>query len=221
MGRTPRITTGGFVYHVLNRANAGVRLFEKPKDFEAFEDILAEAVQRVRMRLLAYCMMPNHWHFVLWPREDGDISTFSGWLTLTHTQRWHAHRHSEGSGHVYQGRFRSFLVESDEYLWTVCRYVERNALRAGLCQRAEQWRWSSLWRREFGDSEVAINLVEMAHRHSEGLGKPRQPSGEPTRVERVAAIRQSRAAVWQRGLDRPNDEAIRPRIALPCPRPSV
>ena len=153
MGRAIRTVAGGLVYHVLNRANARMPIFDKQNDYEAFERILDDAVQRVRMRLLAYCVMPNHWHLVVWPREYGDLSAFVGWLTLTHTQRWHAHRHSVGSGHVYQGRFKSFLVESDEYLWTVCRYVERNALRAGLCERAEQWRWSSLWRREFGDAE--------------------------------------------------------------------
>jgi putative transposase len=158
MGRAERVVAGGLVYHVLNRANARMRIFDKAKDYEAFEQILADAVRRVKMRLLAYCVMPNHWHLVVWPREDGDLSTFVGWLTLTHTQRWHAHRHSAGSGHVYQGRFKSFLVESDEYLWTICRYVERNALRAGLCERAEQWRWSSLWRREFGDTECRAVL---------------------------------------------------------------
>ncbi len=128
-------------------------MFGKPKDYKAFESILEQAVRRTKMRLLSYCVMPNHWHLVAWPREDGDLSAFVGWLTLTHTQRWHAHRRSVGSGHLYQGRFKSFLVESDEYLWTVCRYVERNALRAGLCERAEEWRWSSLWRREFGDAK--------------------------------------------------------------------
>ncbi len=153
MGRALRVVAGGFAYHVLNRANARMRIFDKPKDYEAFEKILGQAVQRVKMRLLAYSLLPNHWHLVVWPREDGDLSTFVGWLELTHTQRWHAHRHSVGSGHVYQGRYKSFLVESDEYLWTVCRYVERNALRAGLCERAEYWQWSSLWRREFGDAE--------------------------------------------------------------------
>ena len=153
MGRPPRITTGGLVYHVLNRANARIRIFGKPGDYNAFERILVEAVQRTEMRLLSYCVMPNHWHLVVWPRHDGDLSTMVGWLTLTHTQRWHAHQDSVGTGHVYQGRYKSFLVESDEHLWAVCRYVERNALRAGLCERAEQWRWSSLWRRTFGDEE--------------------------------------------------------------------
>ncbi len=158
MGRALRTVAGGFAYHVLNRANARMRIFYKPEDYEAFERILVEAVRRTKMRLLSYCVMPNHWHLVLWPRKDEDLSTFVGWLTLTHTQRWHAHRRSVGSGHVYQGRFKSFLVESDEYLWRTCRYVERNALRAGLCERAEQWQWSSLWRREFGDEECRTVL---------------------------------------------------------------
>jgi len=67
-------------------------------------------------------------------------------LTLTHTQRWHAHRHSAGRGHLYQGRFKSFPVQDDEHFYTVCRYVERNALRANLVQRAEDWCWGSLHR---------------------------------------------------------------------------
>ena len=116
MGRPLRTTSGGLVYHVLNRANAGIRIFEKVGDYEAFERIVEEAAERVAMRVLAYGLMPNHWHFVLWPREDGDLSRFVGWVTLTHTQRWHARRQNEGSGHVYQGRFKSFLIESDEHL---------------------------------------------------------------------------------------------------------
>ena len=90
--------------------------------------------------------MPNHWHLVVWPQEDGELSRFTGWLTLTHTQRWHAHRQSTGSGHVYQGRFKSFPVQDDDHFYTVCRYVERNALRANLVKRAEDWRWGSLYR---------------------------------------------------------------------------
>ncbi|MEO8497102.1 MAG: transposase, partial [Planctomycetota bacterium] len=121
---------GGLVYHVLNRANAKMPIFEKQGDSEAFEQVLEQAVERFEMRLLAYCLLNNHWHLVVWPREDGELSRLVGWLTLTHTQRWHAHRHSTGSGHVYQGRFKSFPVQDDEHFLTVCRYVERNAQRA-------------------------------------------------------------------------------------------
>jgi putative transposase len=81
-----------------------------------------------------------------------------GWVTLTHTQRWHAQRCTVGSGHVYQGRFKSFPVQADDHFLTVCRYVERNSVRAGLVQRPDIWRWSSLWRREHGSPEAQALL---------------------------------------------------------------
>lgn len=145
MGRPLRTAQGGFVYHVLNRANDRKTIFQKASDYEAFGRLMAEVQERVPMRILAWCLMPNHWHLLLWPERDGQLSDYVRLLTLTHTQRWHAHYHSAGSGHLYQGRFKSFLVESDMYLLTVCRYVEQNPLRARLVTRAEDWRWSSLW----------------------------------------------------------------------------
>jgi putative transposase len=144
MGRPLRVAEGGLVYHALNRANARLTIFEDDGDYAAFERVLAEAVDRHAMRLLAYCVMPNHFHLVLWPLADGDLSRFMRWLTLTHTQRWHAHRRNAGTGHLYQGRFKSFPVQGDDHFLTLCRYVERNALRAGLVQHAEDWRWGSL-----------------------------------------------------------------------------
>lgn len=148
MGRPLRSTSADMVYHVLNRANARMTLFHDDGDYRAFERVLTQACVRVSMRLLAYCVMSNHWHLVVWPRADGDLSRFMNWLTLTHTQRWHQHRHTVGEGHVYQGRFKSFPVETSEYFLTVCRYVERNPVRAGLVERAEQWRWSSAGTRD-------------------------------------------------------------------------
>jgi putative transposase len=112
--------------------------------------VLREAKDEVPTRLLAYCLMPNHFHLVLWPRKDGELSDFLHWLTLTHTMRWHAHYHTSGSGPLYQGRFKSFPVQEDDHLFSVCRYVERNALRADLVLRAEGWPWSSLARRAAG-----------------------------------------------------------------------
>src|SRR5437660_9985502 len=94
--------------------------------------------------------MPNHWHVVLWPQKDGQLSEFMRLLTVTHTQRWHAHYHTSGTGPLYQGRFKAFPVQEDDHLVTVCRYVERNALRANLLLRAEGWPWSSLARRVEG-----------------------------------------------------------------------
>ena len=141
------------MYHVLNRANARLPIFEKPDDYLAFESILAEAKARQNMRLLAFCVMRNHWHLVVWLRNDTDLSEFTGWLTLTHTQRWHAHRKSAGTGHLYQGRFKSFPVQGDDHFYSVCRYAERNALRANLVSEAEAWRWSSLWHHLHGPAD--------------------------------------------------------------------
>ncbi|HEY1602941.1 MAG TPA: transposase [Pirellulales bacterium] len=122
MGRAHRAAEGGYVYHVLNRANARMTIFNDAGDYQAFEQVLIEAVERTATRLLAYCVLPNHWHLLVWPTADGELSRFVGWLTLTHTQRWHAHRHSTGSGHVYQGRFKSFPVQEDEHFYAVARY---------------------------------------------------------------------------------------------------
>ena len=159
MGRPLRASLGGYVYHVLNRGNGRRRIFYKNRDYEAFERILDEALRHVPgMRLLAYVLMPNHWHLVLWPRHDGELSDFGHWLTLTHTQRWHAHHHDVGSGHLYQGRFKSFPVAADEHFLTVCRHVERNPLRAGLVESAEAWRWGSLWGRVQASAPVLGRL---------------------------------------------------------------
>ena len=148
MPRRARNTPAGLVYYVLNRGVGRRTLFRKEEDYAAFERVMAEAHHRVPIRILAYCLMPNHWHFVLWPRAEGEMSEFMKWLTHTHTQRWHAHYHTSGTGHLYQDRFKSFAVQKDLHLLLVLRYVERNALRANMVARAEQWTWSSIWRRQ-------------------------------------------------------------------------
>lgn len=160
MPRRPRLAPGDLAYHVLNRRVGRLPLFDKPADYAAFEKILAEAYERFRMRLTAYCLMPNHWHLLLWPRRDGELSEVLRWITVTHTQRWHAHHHSAGTGPVYQGRFKSFPVQTDEHFLTVARYVERNALRAKLVAKAEAWRWSSLWRRTQGEAKATAWLSD-------------------------------------------------------------
>jgi putative transposase len=157
-------------------------LLQKPGDYEAFERVLAEARQRHPMRILAWCLMPNHWHFVLWPRADGELSAFVRWLTHTHTMRWHAHYQSSGTGHLYQGRFKSFPIQADDHFLTVCRYVERNALRANLAERAEAWRWGSLWTQKYGNPEQRSMLanwpVQRPRNWVQIVNKPQSPAEE-------------------------------------------
>ncbi len=159
MPRRLRESTGGIVYHVLNRAVGRKTLFRKDGDYLAFEKVLEQTVERTSSRLLSYCVMPNHWHLLWWPREDGELSEVMRWLSVTHTQRWHAHHHTAGTGPIYQGRFKSFPIQSDEHFVTVARYVERNALRANLVTRAQDWRWSSLWRRWQRDKSLQQMLA--------------------------------------------------------------
>ena len=123
-----------------------------------FEDILFDARSRYGMRLYAYCIMPNHWHLIVQPRNDGDVARFMQWLTLTYTQRWHAAKQSIGTGHLYQGRYKAFPVQTDEYFLWVCRYVERNPLRARLVDKAEDWRWGSAWHLAGRRSEHLLDI---------------------------------------------------------------
>lgn len=144
MPRRLRIATGGVAYHVLNRAVGRGQLFDDADDYLAMLRVIERTHGLLPMRIVSFCLMPNHWHLVLWPRQDGELSEFMRLLTVTHTQRWHAHHHSAGTGPLYQGRFKSFPIQQDEHCLTVCRYVERNALRAKLVQSAQRWPWSSL-----------------------------------------------------------------------------
>ncbi|HET6247642.1 MAG TPA: transposase [Tepidisphaeraceae bacterium] len=144
MPRHPRHAPGGIIYHVLNRAAGRRELFADAADYAAFIRVIAGTLESAPMRICSFCLMPNHWHLLLWPERDGDLARFMQKLTITHVRRWVEHRHRVGHGSVYQGRYKSFPTENDAHFTTVARYIERNAVRAGIARRAEQWRWSSL-----------------------------------------------------------------------------
>lgn len=160
MPRITRTDIGNHCYHVINRANARLPIFFTEKDYSLFENVLEEAQEKFSMRILAYCLMPNHFHIVLYPKNDGDMGKFMQWLTLTHTQRWHQANNTKGSGHLYQGRYKSFLIQDDSHLLSVIRYVERNSLRAKLVRKAENWSFCSLSRRLSKDARKKKLLSE-------------------------------------------------------------
>jgi len=144
MARTPRLMPAGYAYHVLNRASGQQPIFAAAADARRFVEVLAAAVERVpEAGLLAWCLMPNHWHLVFHPSADNVVQRLLQWLSLTHAQRHRTAHRSVGTGHVYQGRYRSFPVATDAHLLTVIRYVERNPLRAGVVDDATAWPWSS------------------------------------------------------------------------------
>ena len=103
------------MYHVLNRTVAGLPLFRKEKDYEAFERIMIEAHSRHATRILAWCRMRNHWHFVVWPQEDGEVTACFRWLAHTHAMRWHVAHNTVGRGHLYQGRFIEICIANERF----------------------------------------------------------------------------------------------------------
>ena len=159
MPRKSRVAPGGFIYHVLNRGVGKTKLFRSRKDYEAFQRCLIHTSQNAPMRVLGYCVMPNHWHLLLWPAKHGDLARFMMRLTNTHVRRWLTAHQQVGSGHLYQGRYKSFAVQDDDHLTTVDRYVQRNALRANLVARAEQWPWSGV-----GQSQLSAAPASDAER---------------------------------------------------------
>ncbi len=155
MPRALRAITANECYHIINRGNQKARVFHCAADFAAFLSYIREAQERVELPLLAVCLMPNHVHLVVRPRQDGDIASWVSWLFTTHVRRHH--RKYGTTGRLWQGRYKSCLIQQDHHLLTVLRYVERNALAGKLVARAEDWRWGSLnWRRS---SDAPIDLM--------------------------------------------------------------
>jgi len=145
MPRRQRRGTGGIVFHVINRSARRARLFDDDSDYRALLECFAEAHRRVRVGVFAYCLMPNHFHLIVRPDEDGQLSEFMRLGTGSHSVRWHWKRGTQGGGCVYQGRYRAFPIQANRYFLNACGYVEANALRASMVRRAEDWAWSSLW----------------------------------------------------------------------------
>ena len=160
MVRVARVDIGEHVYHVLNRAVGRLRIFDVDEDYRCFVDLLREAKEMTDMRILAYVLMPNHWHLLLYPENDGDMGLFMHWLTNAHTRRVHSLTETIGTGPLYQGRYKSFMAKTDAHLLTVLKYIERNPVRARMVRQAENWRWGSAWLRANGISKQKNLLSE-------------------------------------------------------------
>ena len=179
MPRTARSLIGGLCYHVINRGNGRAQVFHGEADYREFVKLMAAAGDRspssppLPMRLLAYCLMPNHVHLVLWPREDGEVSRWMQWLMNTHVRRHHRRHGSDG--HLWQGRFKAFPIQRDAHLLNVLRYVERNPLRAGLVARAEDWPWSSLGALDAADPGEQVDAAADAGRFDPALDQAPGP----------------------------------------------
>ena len=156
MPRRPRASVSRLYYHVINRGAGRAVLFTRPRDYREFLAILREGFRRHPVPLLAYCLLSNHWHLVLGPTGSASLSRLLHWVTTTHAVRLRGRRKTVGEGPVYQGRFKSHPLEEAGSLVRICRYVERNALTAGLVRRAQDWPWGSLSDRLCADPSMAL-----------------------------------------------------------------
>jgi len=154
MPRPPRIIFPGQHYHLINRANRRAEIFHEGADYAGFIALVARAQERIALPILAACLMPNHIHLVVRPDADHDLPQWTRWLFTTHVR--HYHEKYGTTGRLWQGRYKAFLIQDDHYLLTVMRYVERNALRAKLVARAEDWPWGSLHWRASTQSSLAL-----------------------------------------------------------------
>lgn len=205
MPRSARRSIGGEVYHVLNRAAQRHRIFRTEKDFLAFEQLLYDAHERVPgVKVLAWCIMGNHWHLLLKPSKDGELSAFMFWLTVTHASRWRKAHHTVGHGPLYQGRFKSFVVQKDDHLLIAGRHIERNPLRAKLVQRAQDWRWSSLWVRRNGSAEQRAILhdwpIDLPKNWLALVNRPQTETEEAAMQVSINRSRPLGEPVWQRKM---------------------
>jgi putative transposase len=150
-------------YHVINRGNRRQTVFHDDSDYSYFLDLIRRANARLPASLLAFCLMPNHIHLAIRPEADGDLGRWMQWLLTAHVRRHHGRYRTDGR--IWQGRYKAFAIQADEHLLTVLRYVERNALRAGLVESAEHWRYGSLYWRISGNpgnllAECAASSIE-------------------------------------------------------------
>jgi REP-associated tyrosine transposase len=146
MPRPNRNCPDGVPQHIFNRGNRRSQVFRNAADYLGFLAALTDAANRTVVRLLAFCLMPNHWHLVVWPVQGVEVSTYMQVVMNAHLRDLQHRHETSGTGHVYQGRFKNSSILTEPDFFNVCRYVESNALTAGLVQRAEQWEWSSLAR---------------------------------------------------------------------------
>ncbi|HYT65355.1 MAG TPA: transposase [Vicinamibacterales bacterium] len=219
--------------HVLNRGDHRETLFHKPADFRAFLGVVAETASRIAMRILAYCIMGNHFHFVVWPYEGADLPLFMHLLMTTHIGRYLRHYPPVSPGHLYQDRYTNVLVETGPSLLRVLRYVEANALTAEIVERAEDYPWTSASPEALEDGRPIIaewpiekpsNWPALLNLRTAAQERKRiqrcaargAPYGSPAWTERV--IKQFSLEHTMRRPGRPKrDESIFPAGDLPTP----
>lgn len=155
MARPLRIEFPGAIYHITSRGNAYQPIFMDDRDRKKFLEILSSAVERFTWVCHAYCLMGNHYHLVI-ETPEGNLSKGMRQLNGVYTQFFN-YRHSR-VGHLFQGRYKAILVDRDNYLLSLCRYVVLNPVRAGLVKDPLDWAWSSYKATVEGETQPQLSV---------------------------------------------------------------
>lgn len=176
MARVARTDVGGLSYHIINRAVGRLKIFRKPSDYLLFISLLRKYQEELGMRVLAFVVMPNHWHLLLYPKRDGDLGEFMHRLTNAHTRKVHTETKTIGTGPLYQGRYKSFIIEEDVHLLTALKYIERNPVRAKLSKICEDYLYGSARLRKYGSAEqkklLADSPVDLPRNYIRWINEP-------------------------------------------------
>lgn len=193
MGRLPRLLGDELAYHALNRGNNREVVFGQPQDYLAFVAALGQTQQRYPFALFGYCLMPNHFHLLLRPAQGVTISRILQSLTVAHT--WRFHRQHCSVGHVWQGRFKSPVIQDGDHLLVVLRYIEANPLRAGIVRDPADYRWSSYLAHGLGHLDPLLSgmpeLQALGRTDKERQARWRAKVSAPMRAADVLSIRDS------------------------------
>ena len=172
MPRPPRISSKNFFYHVFARGNNREQVFWETADYQRFLKNLELYQEKFGYRLYAYCLLANHFHLLLRP---GKISLSKIMQVLMTAYSMYANKKHHRVGHVFQGRFKSIIVEKDTYLLEVLRYIHLNPIRAGIVDRDEEYPWSSYLKYlTAGSEKPTVETAEMLSMFSpDGLRQKR------------------------------------------------
>ncbi|MEA3374485.1 MAG: transposase [Campylobacterota bacterium] len=174
MPRIARGETVGGIYHIINRGNMQMQVFDDEEDYNYFLNLLKTAKKKEDVEIHAYCLMPNHFHLMVIPQQEKSLSRFMQWVMTSHVRYYH--KKNRTSGHVWQGRYKSFIVEQESYYITLMHYIEANAKRAKLVKKAEEWEHGSLHERINKNRELLnTSYVELDSNWQEYVNEPIYP----------------------------------------------
>lgn len=172
MPRMPRGECTEGIYHIINRGNMGMQIFDSSDDYEYFLNLLKQGCDREFVLIHAYCLMPNHFHLLVSVDKAGSLSRMMQWVMTSHVRYYH--RKNNTFGHVWQGRYKSFIVEKESYYVGVIRYIEANPIRANLADKAQKWLYGSLRERVTKTTTTLLcsPLVELGEDWKRYVNKP-------------------------------------------------